>query len=209
MFLKRVIAVVGLAAAVVAAMSPLAGGQQTAKAPALHFVDKAKEAGLKLNVTFGGVDSKTYIIETTGTGAAIFDYDNDGWPDVLVVNGTTLGASAGKAPTNHLFRNNHDGTFTDVTPKAGLAFSGWGQGVCAGDYDNDGWEDLFVTYYGHNHLLQQEGRLRRCLGIGRRRRHENALGHGLRVPRLRPRRNARPGGRKLYRLRYDQGAEAW
>ncbi len=124
----------------------------------VRFVDLAEKAGVAITVTFGGVQTKQYIIETTGTGVAIFDYDNDGWPDLFVVNGTTLeGSPAGKAPTNHLFHNNHDGTFTDVTEKAGLAATGWGQGVCVGDYDNDGWEDLFLTYYGRNRLYHNNG----------------------------------------------------
>jgi hypothetical protein len=123
-----------------------------------YFTDVAKEAGLTMMNVFGGVDTKKYIIETTGTGVAILDYDNDGWPDIFVVNGTKLeGFPAGKAPTNHLYRNNHDGTFTDVTEKAGLARTGWGQGVCVGDYDNDGWEDLYVTYYGKNVLYRNNG----------------------------------------------------
>ncbi len=122
------------------------------------FIDVAEKSGLTMTNVFGGKDTKKYIIETTGTGVAIFDYDNDGWPDIFIVNGTTLeGFPAGKAPTNHLYRNNHDGTFTDVTRVAGLADAGgWGQGVCAGDYDNDGWEDLFVTYYGKNRLYHNE-----------------------------------------------------
>jgi len=124
-----------------------------------YFVDEAAKAGLIANNVFGGVDTKKYIIETTGTGVAIFDYDNDGWPDIFVVNGTTLDALAKgtAAPTNHLYHNNRDGTFTDVTAKAGLAHTGWGQGVCVGDYDNDGNEDLFVTYYGKNVLYHNDG----------------------------------------------------
>jgi hypothetical protein len=123
-----------------------------------YFVDEAAKAGLVANNVFGGVDKKKYIIETTGTGVAIFDYDNDGWPDIFVVNGTTLDPVPGaSAPTNHLYHNNHDGTFTDVTEKAGLAHSGWGQGACVGDYDNDGNEDLFVTYYGKNVLYHNNG----------------------------------------------------
>jgi hypothetical protein len=125
-----------------------------------YFTDVAKKAGLTAPIVFGGKDTKKYIIETTGTGAAIFDYDNDGWPDIFLVNGTTLeGFPAGQGPTNHLYRNNHDGTFSDVTAKAGLNATGWGQGVCAGDYDNDGWEDLYVTYYGKNRLFHNQSGL--------------------------------------------------
>jgi enediyne biosynthesis protein E4 len=126
--------------------------------PLAHFVDIAKKAGLTAPVVFGGVDTKKYIIETTGTGVALFDYDNDGWPDIFIVNGTSLDAPrSAKAPTSHLYHNNHDGTFTDVTQKAGLTHTGWGQGVCVGDYDNDGWPDLYVTYYGKNVLYHNNG----------------------------------------------------
>jgi hypothetical protein len=121
--------------------------------PPANFIDVAQKAGLTMMNVFGGIDTKKYIIETTGTGVAIFDYDNDGWPDILVINGTTLqGFPLGKGPTNHLYRNNHDGTFADVTVKAGMDANGWGQGVCVGDYDNDGWEDVYITYYGKNRL---------------------------------------------------------
>jgi len=130
----------------------------TEKKPIAYFVDEAAKRGLNAANTFGGVDSKKFIIETTGTGVAIFDYDNDGWPDIFVVNGTTLDPLPGKKqPTNHLYHNNHDGSFSDVTAKAGLAHGGWGQGVCVGDYDNDGNEDLFVTYYGKNVLYHNNG----------------------------------------------------
>jgi hypothetical protein len=122
-----------------------------------YFTDVAQKAGLTAPIVFGGKDTKKFIIETTGTGVAIFDYDNDGWPDIFIVNGTTLeGFPAGQGPTNHLYRNSHDGTFTDVTVNAGLVATGWGQGVCAGDYDNDGWEDLYVTYYGKNRLFHNQ-----------------------------------------------------
>ena len=125
--------------------------------PAVHFVDIAQKAGLTMQEVFGGLTTKKYIIETTGTGVAILDYDNDGWPDIFIVNGTTLeGFPHGQAPTSHLYRNRHDGTFVDVTQQAGLAATGWGQGVCAGDYDNDGWEDLYVTYYGSNRLYHNQ-----------------------------------------------------
>jgi enediyne biosynthesis protein E4 len=140
--------------------SILFGASQLPKSnskPLAHFTDISKKAGLTDPVVFGGVDTKKYILETTGTGVAIFDYDNDGWPDIFIVNGTSFDASAGKVPTSHLYHNNHDGTFTDVTKKAGLTHTGWGQGVCVGDYDNDGWEDLYVTYYGKNVLYHNNG----------------------------------------------------
>jgi enediyne biosynthesis protein E4 len=128
-------------------------------APIANFTDIAAKAGLTMSNVFGGKDTKKYIIETTGTGVAIFDYDNDGWPDIFLVNGTTLEgypAGSSSAPSNHLYRNNHDGTFVDVTTKAGLTATGWGQGVCVGDYDNDGWDDLYVTYYGKNRLYHNQ-----------------------------------------------------
>jgi hypothetical protein len=126
-------------------------------APIARFIDIAEKAGLTMTNVFGGVDTKKYIIETTGTGVAVFDFDNDGWPDIFIVNGTTLeGFPKDKAPSNHLYRNNHDGTFSDVTDRAGLNANGWGQGVCVGDYDNDGWEDLYVTYYGKNRLYRNQ-----------------------------------------------------
>ncbi len=129
---------------------------KTATKPIVHFTDVAATAGLTAPTVFGGETTKKYIIETTGTGVAIFDYDNDGWPDIFVVNGTKLDIPS-RAPTSHLYRNNHDGTFTDVTERAGLTHTGWGQGVCAGDYDNDGNEDLYVTYYGKNVLYRNNG----------------------------------------------------
>src|SRR6266853_265262 len=87
--------------------------------PIADFIDIAAKAGLTMQEIFGGIETKKYIIETTGTGVAIFDYDNDGWPDIFLVNGTRLeGFAAGDAPSNHLYRNNHDGTFADVTAKA-------------------------------------------------------------------------------------------
>ncbi len=129
---------------------------QTAPKPVADFVDLAGKAGLNVTTTFGGKTEKKYIIETTGTGVAILDYDNDGYPDIYVVNGTTLDTKS-DGPTSKLFRNNHDGTFTEVTEKAGVGLRGWGQGACVGDYDNDGYDDLYVTFYGKNHLFHNRG----------------------------------------------------
>jgi enediyne biosynthesis protein E4 len=118
----------------------------------------AHQAGLNSRCVFGRDDTKQWILETTGCGIAFFDYDHDGWLDIFQVNGTTLeGFPKGSEPTNHLYHNNRDGTFTDVTLKAGLARTGWGQGVCIGDYDNDGFDDLFVTYWGQNVLYHNNG----------------------------------------------------
>ena len=129
--------------------------------PPAWFVDVASKAGITVRNVNGSIEAKHYIIEATGSGVAILDYDRDGWPDIFLVNGTTLPGEKSEGgetkPTNHLFHNNHDGTFTDVTAKAGLISSGWGQGVCVGDYDNNGFEDIYVTSYGKNHLFHNQG----------------------------------------------------
>jgi len=123
------------------------------------FVDVAREAGLNAPNVWGAVDRKRYIIEAKGSGLGFFDYDNDGWLDIYLTNGTRLDTNwpAGKAPTSHLYKNNRDGSFTDVTEKSGLARTGWQTGVCVGDYDNDGWDDLFCTFWGHNALFHNNG----------------------------------------------------
>jgi hypothetical protein len=124
----------------------------------VQFVDVAKEAGLNVETIFGGEHRNKYLLETTGCGAAFFDYDQDDWLDIFLVNGWRLeGFPKGHEPVCHLFKNNRDGTFTDVTIKAGLARSGWGQACCVGDYNNDGWNDLFVSYYGQNALFRNNG----------------------------------------------------
>ncbi len=130
-------------------------------APAFsRFVDVAKAAGLTSTIIYGEPDSCTYIIESMATGCAFFDYDNDGWMDIFILGGRTLrGTPPGSG--NRLYHNNRDGTFTDVTARSGLADQdgeqGWAQGVCVGDYNNDGWEDLFLTYYGQNRLYRNNG----------------------------------------------------
>lgn len=142
--------------------------QQTSPYPATTehsgpawFVDVAGKAGIVVRNVNGDPATKKYIIEATGSGVAIIDYDRDGWPDIFLVNGRQLPVRETTAakevePTSHLFHNNHDGTFTDVTVKAGLNQTGWGQGACVGDYDNDGYDDLYVTQYGRNRLYHNE-----------------------------------------------------
>jgi hypothetical protein len=125
----------------------------------VQFVDVAPQAGLIIPNVWGGIDHKRSIIETKGSGIAFFDYDNDGWMDIYLTNGNRLDAHwpLGKEPTTHLYKNNRDGTFTDVTEKSGMARTGWQTGVCVGDYDNDGWDDLFCCFWGHNILFHNNG----------------------------------------------------
>jgi hypothetical protein len=121
-----------------------------------HFIDVARAAGLTAPLIYGNADSKDYILEATGCGCAFFDFDNDGWMDIFLLSGTRV-AGAPTGATNRLYRNNRDGTFTDVTEKAGLHDAGWASAVCVGDYDNDGFEDLFCTYFGQNKLYRNNG----------------------------------------------------
>jgi len=132
----------------------------------VSFVDVAARAGLTRPSVYGGLRQKRFIIETNGAGVALFDADGDGWVDALVLNGTRLKEGSreeeawtpGQAPVSHLYRNNADGTFSDVTEAAGLRKTGWASSVCVGDYDNDGGLDLFVTYFGQNVLYRNRGR---------------------------------------------------
>jgi hypothetical protein len=128
-------------------------------ASSVQFIDVADKAGLHTPNVWGGVDKKRVIIETKGSGIAFFDYDQDGWLDIYLTNGSRINEHwpAGKEPSTHLYKNNRDGTFTDVTDKSGLGRSGWQTGVCVGDYDNDGWDDLFCTFWGHNVLFHNNG----------------------------------------------------
>ena len=133
---------------------------QLMAAPAnVQFVNVARQAGLNAKTIFGTEQKNKFLMETTGCGVAFVDYDNDGWLDIFFVNGTRFEAkyAPGEAPVSRLYKNNRDGTFTDVTVKAGVARTGWGQGVCVGDYDNDGHEDIFVTYWGDCALWRNNG----------------------------------------------------
>jgi len=121
-----------------------------------HFVDIGREAGLTAPTVYGGVERKDYILETIGCGCAFIDYDNDGWIDIFILNGTRVEGTP-EGATNRLYKNNRDGTFTDVTEKAGLVRSAWASGVTVGDYNNDGHEDLFITYWGQNVLYRNNG----------------------------------------------------
>ena len=125
----------------------------------ISFVDVVKESGLAVKTIYGGEGKNKFLLETTGCGLAFYDYDNDGWLDLFLVNGWRLeGFPKGQEPRCHLFKNNRDGTFTDVTKGSGLEHkTGWGQACCVGDYNNDGHDDLFVTYYGQNALYRNNG----------------------------------------------------
>ncbi len=132
---------------------PITAGGFVDGAPVI-FVDYTEKSGLDKFKHVSGTPEKNLILEAPGSGVAIFDYDNDGWPDIYLVNGSTFDALRGKEnpPRAALYHNNHDGTFTDVTEKAGVANERWGFGVAVGDFDNDGWPDLYVTNYGKNRL---------------------------------------------------------
>jgi hypothetical protein len=132
---------------------PITAGGFVDGAPVV-FIDATHQAGLDKFHHRMGTPKKTTILETNGSGVAFLDYDNDGWMDIFLLNGSTFEALKGKepAPRAMLFHNNHDGTFTDVTEKAGVANERWGFGVAVGDYDNDGWPDIYIANYGKNRL---------------------------------------------------------
>ena len=124
--------------------------------PFSRFVDVAEAAGLTKIMFYGEGSKATYITEIMGGGCAFFDYDNDGWMDIFILGGRRL-ASVPSGASNRLYHNNRDGTFTDMTTEAGLLDAGWAVGLCVGDYNNDGLEDLYVTYYGQNRLYRNNG----------------------------------------------------
>jgi hypothetical protein len=144
-------AAIAVFTAVFAASAPLAAPPEH-----IHFADITASAGIRF-VHNDGAFGKKYLPETLGPGVAFIDYNNDGWPDIFFVNGTNWPGHPGRVTTPALYRNNHDGTFTDVTRQAGLAIPMYGLGVAVGDYDNDGRDDLFVTTYGQNHLFHNNG----------------------------------------------------
>src|SRR5258708_4758085 len=132
---------------------PITAGGFVDDAPVV-FADITKEAGLDKFHHRSGTPQKETILETMGSGVAVLDYDNDGWLDIYLLNGSTLAAMKGQEapPRAMLLHNNHDGTFTDVAEKAGVANERWGFGVAIADYDNDGWPDIYVANYGKNRL---------------------------------------------------------
>lgn len=148
----------------VLAAPPLSSSSQgpdknDASAFQVTFLNVTERAGLTEPFIYGGIDKKKYIIETNGCGVAFIDYDNDGWMDILLLNGTRLeGFPKGKEPTIRLYHNNHNGAFTDATNGSGLSRSGWASAITVGDYDNDGFDDLFITYWGQNVLYHNDGK---------------------------------------------------
>ena len=132
---------------------PITAGGFVDDAP-IVFVDITHQSGLDRFQHRSGSPEKATIIEAPGSGVALLDYDNDGWLDIYLLNGSTVAAVKGAEPSPRamLFHNNHDGTFTDVTDKAGVSNDRWGFGVAVADYDNDGWPDIYVSNYGKNRL---------------------------------------------------------
>jgi hypothetical protein len=150
--LLAVVAALALAAVVV-----IAGGRSSAPPPsAATFRDVTQQSGIRF-VHNNGAFGKKYLPETLGPGVAFIDYDNDGWPDIFLANGADWPGHVQKHTTPKLYHNNHDGTFTDVTHKAGLDVEMYGMGVAVGDYDNDGFDDLFVTALGQSRLFHNNG----------------------------------------------------
>src|SRR5437588_1197278 len=155
-FLMRQIKRVVLTLCLLASISFLVKASAHAQAPTVHFTDITQAAGIRFvhnNGAFGG----KYLPETLGPGIAFIDYDNDGYPDILLVNGENWPGHGPSTSALKLYHNNHNGTFTDVTAKSGLATSMYGLGVAIGDYDNDGYDDIFVTALGQSRLFHNNG----------------------------------------------------
>jgi hypothetical protein len=200
----------GLAAAMMPAHVGRAGQLRSADpSQPVIFTDVTAAAGLlhARNVS-GSPDDKQFLLEEMGGGVAFFDYDHDGWLDIFLVNGSSFDpAVRAGGPASFLFHNNRDGTFTDVTKRAGLTRSGWGQACCVGDYDNDGLDDLFVSYWGRNVLYHNNGD-GTFTDVSERAGVAGPLGRGLLLSRLRPRRPPGPVRRQLRQFRSGTGAEA-
>src|SRR5487761_1502519 len=165
MTMLRAIAMAAMAAAMLCAQGQKQPGGSASELVPARFVDVTASSGVHF-LHLASHTSHKYLIETMGSGVALFDYNNDGRMDIFAVNGAPLQApvakgtipqKAGPKYWNRLYRNNGDGTFTDVTEKAGLQGIGYGMGVAVGDYDNDGHEDLYVTAYGGNRLYHNNG----------------------------------------------------
>jgi hypothetical protein len=152
---KRSLVVVPLFALAVFVLLPKGNGAPPATSP-IAFRDVTQQAGIRF-VQNNGAFGKKFLPETLGSGVAFIDYDNDGWPDIFLVNGSDWPGHTQKHTAPKLYHNNHDGTFTDVTHKAGLDVEMYGMGVAVGDYDNDGYDDLFVTAFGQSRLFHNNG----------------------------------------------------
>jgi hypothetical protein len=139
------------------AVKPTTRAKPSGKPWMAHFTDISRAAGLTHPMIYGNPDKIDYLVESSSGGVAFFDYDNDGFPDIFAVSGTRFTDPPPAAATNRLYRNNRNGTFTDVTDAAGLRHAGWGSGVCVGDFDNNGFDDLFVTYWGQSLLYANQG----------------------------------------------------
>jgi hypothetical protein len=155
---RRLLQAGAIAAAPAFASSLLRAAQPRSHldSPFSRFTDVAEQAGLTQPIVYGPTGEVPYIIESMGGGCAFFDYDNDGWMDIFILGGRLL-ESVPPGSGNRLYHNNRDGTFSDVTAKSGLNDPGWANGVCVGDYNNDGFEDLFLAYYGRNRLYRNNG----------------------------------------------------
>ncbi len=177
----------------------------------IHFVDTAAARGVDEVNTYGGKTKKDYILETTGNGVAIFDYDGDGANDLLFVNGTTFDAKpSGPKHVVQLYHNDGQGNFTDVSAKAGFTVEDWGQGVCVGDYDNDGRPDLADYLLRTQPALSQSGRrdVSRCDGTGRAACQWNRFWLRVQLPGLRPGRQSGSVRGELCGSRPGQNAAA-